>query len=197
MPKFRKKPSDAVIEADQWFDGKAVAGVHGGAPYQRVETAIYPEGSYPISGPSVVTQHGQVTPIKEGDWILPEPDGIHFYPVKPDIFTERYEEVVEGVSEKTLHNSDVSGARQNVPDIKVVGDGDMFKLLCKASSQSEGWMKSTKAMPIADIGCVVQVTTQQKNPDGSYSVAEAVTFVPGVRIVLDEAVGGRKLETFN
>lgn len=48
--------------------------------------------------------------------------------------------------EKTLHNSDVSGARKNVPDIKVVGNGDMFRLLCKASSQNEGWMKSTKAM---------------------------------------------------
>ena len=29
-----------------------------------------------------------------------------------------------------------------------VGNGDMFKLLCKASSQKEGWMKSTKAMEI-------------------------------------------------
>jgi len=28
--------------------------------------------------------------------------------------------------EKTLHNSDMSGARKNVPDIKVVGNGDMF-----------------------------------------------------------------------
>jgi len=31
-------------------------------------------------------------------------------------------------------------------------------------------------------GCVVQVTTQQRNPDGSYAVAEALTFVPGVHI---------------
>ena len=93
---------------------------------------------------------------------------------------------------KTLHNSDISGARKNVPDIKVVGDGDMFHLLCKASSESEGWMKSTKAMEIDNIGCVVQATTQQRNPDGSYSIAEALTFVPGARIELDEA-GGRKL----
>ena len=33
--------------------------------------------------------------------------------------------------EKTLHNSDVSGTRTNVPDVKVVGNGDMFQLLCK------------------------------------------------------------------
>lgn len=93
---------------------------------------------------------------------------------------------------KTLHNSDISGARQNVPDIKVFGNGDMFQLLCKASSQNEGWMKSTKAMEIPGIGCVVQTTTQQRNADGSYSLADAVTFVPGVRIEGD-AVNGRHL----
>jgi hypothetical protein len=93
--------------------------------------------------------------------------------------------------EKTLHNSTVSGARTNVKDIKVVGNGDMFALLCKASSQEEGWMKSTKAMQVFG-GCVVQVTTQQRNPDGSYSVAEALTFVPDVSIADDEN-GGRKL----
>lgn len=80
--------------------------------------------------------------------------------------------------EKTLHNSDVSGARQNVSDLKVFGDGDTFKLICKASSEAEGWMKSTKAMQIDGLGCVVQVTTQQND-----HVAEAVTFVPGAWIV--------------
>lgn len=97
------------------------------------------------------------------------------------------------MTEKTLHNSDVSGARQNVPDIKVVGNGDSFQLLCKASSKEEGWMKSTKAMQVPN-GCLVQATTQQRNPDGSYAVAEALAFVPGVRVV-DDANGGRKLES--
>lgn len=94
---------------------------------------------------------------------------------------------------KTLHNSDVSGARVNVKDIKVVGNGDTFKLLCKASSENEGWMKSTKAMEIPRIGCIVQVTTQQRNDDGTYSIAEALTFVQGTKIVDDEN-NGRKLE---
>ena len=92
---------------------------------------------------------------------------------------------------KTLHNSDISGARQNVKDIKVVGNGDMFRLLCKASSLSEGWMESTKACQVQG-GCIVQVTTQQRNPDGSYAVSEALTFVPGVKIV-DDDNNGRKL----
>ena len=95
------------------------------------------------------------------------------------------------MEEKTLHNSDVSGARQNVKDIVVVGNGDMFRLLCKASSQAQGWMKSTKACQV-EHGCLVQVTTQQRNIDGSYAVAEALTYVPGVQIVDDEN-NGRKL----
>ena len=95
---------------------------------------------------------------------------------------------------KTLHNSDISGARQNVKDIQVVGNGDMFRLLCKASSEAEGWMKSTKAMETSE-GCLVQVTTQQRNPDGSYSIAEALAFVPGVCIV-DDVNNGRRLETY-
>ena len=91
-------------------------------------------------------------------------------------------------SEKTLHNSDISGAKKNVPDIIVYGNGDLFKLLSKASSQREGWMKSTKVMEIPHVGCLVQVTTQQRNPDGSYAVAEALQFVPGV-VLLENAAG--------
>lgn len=109
--------------------------------------------------------------------------------IAPGYFAQYYE---PAETEKTLHNSDISGARVNVPDIKVVGNGDQFRLLCKASSQKEGWMKSTKAMHVPGVGCVVQITTQQKNPDGSYAVAEALTFVPGTTIVDDEN-NGRKL----
>ena len=92
---------------------------------------------------------------------------------------------------KTLHNSGVSDARVNVKDIRVVGNVDMFRLLCKASSDTEGWMKSTKACEVPG-GCIVQVTTQQRNADGSYAVAEALSFVPGVKIADDEN-NGRKL----
>lgn len=93
-------------------------------------------------------------------------------------------------TDKTLHNSTASGARQNVKDIQFWGDGDTFKLISKASSQAEGWMKSTKAMDVG-VGCVVQVTTQQRNQDGSYAVAEAITFVPGVKIIEKANDGGK------
>lgn len=80
--------------------------------------------------------------------------------------------------EKTLGNTDSNGASKNVKDIVFWGDGDLFKLISKASSKEEGWMKSTKAMEIIGLGCVVQVTTQQGD-----NVAEALAFVPKARIV--------------
>jgi pyruvate/2-oxoglutarate dehydrogenase complex dihydrolipoamide acyltransferase (E2) component len=94
------------------------------------------------------------------------------------------------MEEKTLDISEVKGAKANISDLVVYGDGDTFHLLCKASSASQGWMKSTKVCN-APSGCIVQVTTQQRNPDGSYAVAEALTFVPQVHIDLD--VNPRKL----
>lgn len=125
---------------------------------------------------------------------------------------------------KNLDNTTASQAKENVSDLVIWGDGDMFKLLCKASSKAQGWMKSTKACEIEGVGCIVQVTTQQKNetnfhpltgndngngglevdaarPAADYSLAEAVTFVPGVKILEtknDEGVvTHRKLVTFN
>lgn len=85
----------------------------------------------------------------------------------------------KGKTKKTLHNSDVSGAKENVPDIQVYGNGDLFKLISKASSEKEGWMKSTKALFTGN-GVIVQVTTQQGD-----NVAEALTFVPGAKIIED------------
>ncbi len=91
---------------------------------------------------------------------------------------------------KTLHNSDNSPATKNVIDHEAYGNCDLFKLLFKASSKSEGWMKSTKAMEIPGCGCVVQVTTQQGD-----NIAEALTFVGGAVIVnIDgDEKNGRKI----
>lgn len=81
---------------------------------------------------------------------------------------------------KDLSVESVADAQQKVPDIKVVGNGDMFQLLCKASSKEQGWMKSTKACEVIG-GCIVQVTTQQYD-----NVAEAICYVPGVKIGVDK-----------
>ena len=79
---------------------------------------------------------------------------------------------------KNTTNSDVI---ENINDAFIFGN-DCWKLITKFSSESRGTMKSTKAMQCGD-AVVVQVTTQQKNPDGSYSVAEALTTAHNKKIV--------------
>jgi hypothetical protein len=88
------------------------------------------------------------------------------------------------MEEKTLNNTNVEQVKKQVSDVEVFGDGDLFQLLCKASSKNQGWMKSTKAMEVPG-GCVVQVTTQQ----GEH-VAEALTYIPGVAIVEEKDENG-------
>lgn len=87
MPKFRKKPDDTVYEATQWFPGVAVEGVQ--------EIVHDPgDGSTANNGYGMcVTIHGQPTKVEPGDWVMTEPDGEHYYPIKPDIFADRYEAV--------------------------------------------------------------------------------------------------------
>ena len=121
---------------------------------------------------------------KEGDMIAFNPlNPNDMWLVAKKFFNDNYIKAKEAeMVGKSLANTDANGARKNVKDIVFWGNGDTFKLISKASSEAEGWMKSTKAMDVTN-GVVVQVTTQQRNPDGTYAIAEAVTYVPGVRIV--------------
>ena len=93
-------------------------------------------------------------------------------------------------TEKTLNTSTVSPAKELIDDLITFGNSNTFKLISKVSSAKEGWMKSTKAMEIPYVGCVVQVTTQQNG-----QVAEALTFVPGVLIadIEGDPANGRRL----
>jgi len=79
------------------------------------------------------------------------------------------------MQEKTLNVTSNNDLKNKVSDVQVVGK-DLWTVLCKASSKSQGWMKSTKAMGVP-CGCLVQVTTQQGD-----NVSEALTFVDGVKI---------------
>jgi hypothetical protein len=88
------------------------------------------------------------------------------------------------MKEKQMDISDDKPDKDNIGDLKVYGDGDTWRLLCKASSNEEGWMKSTKVCNVPG-GCIVQVTTHQRNHDGTNAVAEALTFVPGCMIDTD------------
>ena len=169
--KYTKKP--VTIEALQWT-GENVSEIFEfcSMSYRAI---INPETSE--MGLIIQTLEGPMT-ASIGDYIIKGIKG-EFYPCKPDIFALTYDDaaLTEVKPGKSLHNTTANGAKKNVKDIQFWGDGDTFRLISKASSESEGWMKSTKAMPAGN-SVVVQVTTQQRNPDGSYSIGEALTTVP-------------------
>ena len=79
-----------------------------------------------------------------------------------------------------LKNTTNEDTKKNINDAFIFGD-DCWKLITKFSSESRGTMKSTKAMQCGE-SVVVQVTTQQRNPDGSYAIAEALTTVANAYI---------------
>lgn len=65
--------------------------------------------------------------------------------------------------------------------MSIFGGSDGFQLLNKIVGRS--FVKSTKAMEVSG-GCVVRVSTRERNPDGGWSVAEALTFVPNVKVAV-------------
>lgn len=85
MAFFRKKP--VVVEAVQF----RVSDVED-LPVQEWPNGIFLD-SFGVA--YVVTIHGQKTRIIDGDWVITEPDGIHHYPCKPDIFAATYEPAEE------------------------------------------------------------------------------------------------------
>lgn len=44
-------------------------------------------------GAYVVTAHSQVVYLEDGDWIVAEPDGSGYYPIKPHIMEKRWEPI--------------------------------------------------------------------------------------------------------
>jgi len=93
--KYRKK--SVVIEAIQWYPGIIHPGV------KEDNTKLLTDFYSPAPGSAmrdlpayyVTTIHKQNVYLVPGDWILPEQDGEHFYPCKPDIFEMTYEVVEE------------------------------------------------------------------------------------------------------
>lgn len=92
---------------------------------------------------------------------------------------------------KDLGVTNSDEARRAAPDIKFHGDPKAWECVAKASSLSQGWMKSTKRMMVPG-GWIYQVTTEFRSPASETKVggqsftkpgsiitcAEALTFVP-------------------
>jgi hypothetical protein len=185
--KYVKKP--VIIEAVQWT-GKNQQELIDFCGSENVEFEHLESINEYI--PVIKTMEGNMD-CKMFNFVIKGLKG-EFYPCDEEIFHLTYDLIQEDeifqadlsiakeVPTKSLHNTDTNEATKNVKDIKFWGDGNTFKLISKASSENEGWMKSTKAMEIEGVGCVVQVTTQQINPDQSYSLDDSVTFVPNTKI---------------
>jgi hypothetical protein len=85
MPKYRKKPDTRIFEPEQYFRSASslINSTKGVCQCKEGDTRGH-----------VHTIHkGQVVDLEDGDWVMPEPDGEHFYPIKPDIFAATYEPV--------------------------------------------------------------------------------------------------------
>lgn len=132
-----------------------------------------------MEGISVSEEDEKKGSPKKGDMIARNPaNHKDQWLVAKKYFQDNFAELSKDEEGKTLDNTTAEQAKDKVADIKFWGDGDTFKLISKASSEKEKWMKSTKAMAVAKLGCVVQVTTQQGD-----NVSEAVVFVPGASII--------------
>jgi len=81
---------------------------------------------------------------------------------------------------KTLGLSGTAEAQVEIEDLIVIGNGDLFRLLSKVSSEEEGWEKLTEAMYVPGIGCVIHTITQQ-----SENISEALLLVPGTKLEND------------
>ena len=80
MTRFIKKPVEIV--AEQYVEyGRLVKGMCN-------SQTCFSSGN---NAPHVHTIHGsQIVNLEVGDWVVPEPDGIHYYPIKPDILKATY-----------------------------------------------------------------------------------------------------------
>ncbi len=72
----------------------------------------------------VVTIHNQKTRVIEGDWIITEPDGIHHYPCKPDIFEATYSSATPSPALQDAVKECVH------PWADIIGDGEMSPAKC-------------------------------------------------------------------
>ncbi len=84
MARFRKKP--IVIEAEQWWPGKHVDGVH-----EVVHAAGADDPTLSNGYGFIHTLEGHMR-VMPGDWIITGVKGER-YPCKPDIFEATYEPV--------------------------------------------------------------------------------------------------------
>lgn len=79
---------------------------------------------------------------------------------------------------KPVSNTNPEEAKASIPDLKLHGNPNIWVCISKASSEEQGWMRSTKAMCVTGLGVLVQVSTEILGIP-----SEALTFIPGASIL--------------
>jgi hypothetical protein len=90
MPTYRARPVE--VQAEQWFPDRQVTGV-------------FRSDNDPSPGKCryyVVTIHEQRAFLAAGDYVVTEPDGVHCYPCKKEIFEAKYDLVMPPASPPAL-----------------------------------------------------------------------------------------------
>lgn len=114
--KYRSKPSE--IEAYQLTDELIAAHILDGAPLPGVSiaNASYHPGWRELhrSRQYVTTIQRQEVYVEPGEWIVMEPDGVHYYPIADDVFRRKYEPAELPASQaspatQTDHSRDAAG----------------------------------------------------------------------------------------
>jgi hypothetical protein len=81
MPKFQAKP--VIIEAEQFHATDLPL------PFQASGAVSFDGDSFYVE-----TMHNRQKCILEnGDWVVPEPNGVNFYPIKDSVFQTKYDKI--------------------------------------------------------------------------------------------------------
>jgi hypothetical protein len=87
MAKFRKRPDSRIFEHVQFTESKTLGEL------KAAGVCLCEAGSFDAHVHTI--HNNQIVELEDGDWIAPEPDGVHYYPIKDDIHEATYEAVGE------------------------------------------------------------------------------------------------------
>lgn len=105
MLRFRKKPIEVDAVQVRWSTWGEVCDFVGNAINEsnpgRGISADEASDTCGEEGPNFIafdlpTTHGEMATFRHGDWVLRDSKPGTFYPCKPDVFAETYEQVTDG-----------------------------------------------------------------------------------------------------
>lgn len=91
----------------------------------------------------------------------------------------------KAVEKRSLGITSTYQAIREIPDLKRDGNPNLYRMLGKASSEKQGFMRTTKAFEIEGCGVFVLCCTNQAGGNGGRAVSETSEYIPGVKLIED------------